>query len=96
MFAFQDWEANRALRYQTFHSHPEARPNRPSAKKYKPPEALTDSIHNLSDKRIQRMLDGYFLDMYFMSLRSCPCLSRRCEGRVRRGECTIRWYGYPC
>ena len=75
MFAFQDWEANRALRYQTFHSHPEARPNRPSAEKYKPPEALADSIHDLSDKRIQRMLDGYFLDMYL-----CLCeVARVCR-----------------
>lgn len=75
MFAFQDWEANRALRYQTFHSHPEARPNRPSAEKYKPPEALVDSIHDLSDKRIQHMLDGYFLDMYL-----CLCeVARVCR-----------------
>ena len=75
MFAFQDWEANRALRYQTFHSHPEARPNRPSAEKYKPPEALADSIHDLSDKRIQHMLDGYFLDMYL-----CLCeVARVCR-----------------
>ena len=64
MFAFHNWEENRALRYQTFHSHPEARPNRPSAKKYKPPEALENSVRDLSDKRMRRMLDGYFLDMY--------------------------------
>ena len=75
MFAFQDWEANRALRYQTFHSHPEARPNRPSAEKYKPPEALDASVRDLSDKRIQRMLDGYFLDMYL-----CLCeVARVCR-----------------
>ena len=64
MFAFHNWEENRALRYQTFHSHPEARPNRPSAEKYKPPEALENSVRDLSDKRMRRMLDGYFLDMY--------------------------------
>lgn len=75
MFAFQNWEANRALRYQTFHSHPEARPNRPSAEKYKSPEALEHSIHDLSDKRMQRMLDGYFLDMYL-----CLCeVARVCR-----------------
>ena len=75
MFAFQDWEANRALRYQTFHSHPEARPNRPSTGRYKPPEALEASIRDLSDKRIQRMLDGYFLDMYL-----CLCeVARVCR-----------------
>ena len=75
MFAFHNWEENRALRYQTFHSHPEARPNRPSAEEYKSPEALENSIHDLSDKRMQRMLDGYFLDMYL-----CLCeVARVCR-----------------
>ncbi len=75
MFAFHDWEANRALRYQTFHSHPEARPNRPSAGRYKPPEALDGNVRDLSDKRLQRMLDGYFLDMYL-----CLCeVARVCR-----------------
>ena len=64
MFAFHDWEANRALRYQTFHSHPEARPKRPSAKEYEAPESLERNIYNLSDQRMQRMLRGYFFDMY--------------------------------
>ena len=75
MFAFHNWKENRALRYQTFHSHPEARPNRPSAEKYKPPEALENSVRDLSDKRMRRMLDGYFLDMYL-----CLCeVTRVCN-----------------
>lgn len=75
MFAFLDWEANRALRYQTFHSHPEARPDRPAAEKYKPPKALSSSIRDLRDKRMQRMLEGYFLDMYL-----CLCeVARVCR-----------------
>ena len=75
MFAFHNWEENRELRYQTFHSHPEARPNRPSAEKYKPPEALENSVRDLSDKRMRRMLDGYFLDMYL-----CLCeVTRVCN-----------------
>ena len=79
MFAFHNWEANRALRYQTFHSHPEARPNRPSAEKYKPPEALENSVRDLSDKRIRRMLDGYFLDIYL-----CLCeVARVCRKGAR-------------
>ena len=79
MFAFHDWEANRTLRYQTFHSHPEARPNRPSAEKYKPPEALEDSVRDLSDKRMKRMLNGYFLDMYL-----CLCeVARVCRKGAR-------------
>ena len=64
MFAFQDWEANRALRYQSFHSHPEARPKRPSTKGYETPELLTRTIRALGDPRIQQMLCGYFLDLY--------------------------------
>ena len=75
MFAFHNWEANRALRYQTFHSHPEARPNRPLAKRYKPPKALTSTIRDLTDKRMQCMLEGYFLDMYL-----CLCeVARVCR-----------------
>ena len=75
LFAFHDWEANRALRYQTFHSHPEARPDRPLAKTYQPPKALDSAICNLSDKRMQHMLSGYFLDMYL-----CICeVARVCR-----------------
>lgn len=64
MFGFQDWRENRALRYQMFHSHPEARPNRPTATEYKPPKLLHESVRTLSNKRIKHMLYGYFLDMY--------------------------------
>lgn len=79
MFGFQDWEANRALRYQMFHSHPEARPNRPGTPGYIPPENLLESVRTLSDKRIQRMLVGYFLDMYL-----CLCeVARVCQHGAR-------------
>ena len=55
----------RTLRYQTFQSHPEAKPNRPrTAKHYKIPRSLEDCISTLADNRIRRMLEGYFLDMY--------------------------------
>ena len=64
MFAFLDWEENRALRYQSFHSHPEARPARPPADEYVAPERLERSIDHLKDVRIPRMLRGYFLDMH--------------------------------
>lgn len=64
MFAFHDWNTNRALRYQTFHSHPEARPARPAAVEYVPPGRLESTITGLSDKRVSDMLRGYFLDMY--------------------------------
>ena len=64
MFMFHDWEANRTLRYQTFHSHPEARPNRPKAVSYEFPVVLEHTTRQLSDARIRRMLRGYFLDMF--------------------------------
>ena len=64
MFEFLDWERLRKLRYQSFHSHPEAQPERPAAHEYEPPASLADIIPGLSDKRIERMLRGYFLDMY--------------------------------
>ena len=64
MFAFYGWEETRTLRYQTFHSHPEARPKRPSAERYRPPMALEESVRDMRDGRMRRMLEGYFLDMY--------------------------------
>lgn len=63
-FAFHDWESNRSLRYQTFHSHPEARPTRPPSDAYRPPAHLDHIIRDLGDKRVQQMIHGYFLDMY--------------------------------
>ena len=79
MFRFHDWEANRALRYQMFHSNPEARPNRPSSGRYKPPKALKGCVSALTNRRLQRMLDGYFLDMYL-----CLCeIGRVCRKGAR-------------
>ena len=64
MFDFLDWNRLRELRYQSFHSHPEAHPERPLAKEYEPPATLEESVQDIQDKRIRRMLRGYFLDMY--------------------------------
>lgn len=64
MFAFLSWQQNRTLRYQTFHSHPEARPNRPEADGYTMPGNLGDYVGAIDDVRIRRMLKGYFIDMY--------------------------------
>jgi len=79
MFAFLDWEETRQLRYQSFHSHPEARPKRPQVNGYEQPIALTRAIERirktLKDQRIPRMLEGYFLDMY-LALRE---MRRVCE-----------------
>jgi len=68
MLAFLDWEETRRLRYQSFHSHPEARPERPEAHGYALPGQLTDVLKRIEQKsrdlRVPRMIEGYFLDMY--------------------------------
>lgn len=68
MFAFLTWEQTRRLRYQSFHSHPEARPNRPDAEMYREPAPLTRVLARIEaanpDRRIVKMLRGYFLDMF--------------------------------
>lgn len=72
MFAFLDWDEARALRYQTFHSHPEARPERPPLDAYRPPASLLEAVAKVrskeKDSRVPRMLEGYFADM-FVALR---------------------------
>jgi hypothetical protein len=68
MFGFYGWHETRDLRYQTFHSHPEAKPIRKRVRSYKAPSLLTRAIKQIRnqkiDRRISRMLDGYFLDMH--------------------------------
>jgi len=64
MFDFLDFDENRALRHQSFESHPESRPERPQTKNYKPPQKLERSIRELEDGRLRHMLRGYFLDMH--------------------------------
>jgi len=68
MFGFLDWEGTRKLRYQSFHSHPEAHPERPNANWYVPPRSLARAVARIrrktSEPRIPGMLEGYFLDMY--------------------------------
>ena len=76
MFGLLDWEETRRLRYQSFHSHPEARPKRPTKNGYISPKRLTQTITRLkkegNDPRIPLLLEGYFLDMYI-----CLCEIRR-------------------
>ena len=80
MLEFLDWGRLRELRYQSFHSHPEARPKRPEAGGYEPPEALEGIIAGLRDERIIRMLRGYFLDMH-LTLREI-CRVCRADAKV--------------
>ena len=68
MFGFLDRIELRKLRYQSFHSHPEARPERPAAKDYAPPPGLVRAVAEIraksNDPRVPRMIEGYFLDLY--------------------------------
>jgi hypothetical protein len=69
MFLFLNWSQTRLLRYQSFESHPEAKPKRPSATNdYVRPVRLSRILSRLEkhklDDRIIRMLNGYFLDSY--------------------------------
>ena len=93
MFEFLDWNKNRELRYQSFHSHPEARPRRPSACDYVPPERLEGSIEHIEEPRIRRMLRGYFLDMY-LCLREIGRVTRK-GGKIALVVGNARYGGKP-
>lgn len=83
MFGFLDWEETRRLRYQSFHSHPESRPERPDASRYTRPQELVESLGKVArsavDRRVLTMLDGYFVDMY-LCLRE---MARVCRSGAR-------------
>ncbi len=68
MFGFLDWEGTRRLRYQMFHSHPEARPDRPATGDYEEPPFIAKAIRRIATyrerTRIVEMLHGYFLDLF--------------------------------
>lgn len=74
MLNFLNWEETRRLRYQSFHSHPEAKPERPDIAGYVRPRRLSLAINRLAkhviDPRVEAMLRGYFVDM-FICLREC-------------------------
>jgi site-specific DNA-methyltransferase (cytosine-N4-specific) len=82
MFAFYDSEGVRALRCQSLHSHPEARPIRSNAGGYECPAGLLGALRRLREKhadpRVIRMLDGYFVDLY-LCLRE---LARVCKPKA--------------
>lgn len=75
MFGFLDWKKTRWLRYQSFESHPEARPERPIFKDYIEPVTLSCALAQLErtnpDPRIPPMLRGYFLDMFLVLREAC-------------------------
>jgi hypothetical protein len=71
-FGFLDEQKTKALRYQSFASHPEARPRRPDLGGYREPDQLTALIAEIASRitdrreswRIPTMLTGYFQDLY--------------------------------
>jgi len=97
MLAFLDWEDTRRLRYQSFHSHPEARPERPGAHSYTLPGQLGDVLKRIEkksqDPRVPRMIEGYFLDMY-LCLRE---VARVCKsgGRIAFVVGNAQYCGMP-
>jgi DNA modification methylase len=68
MFGFLDWKDTKDLRYQSFHSHPEAHPTRSDLSDYLQPERLGRIVEKIrkakEDSRLLKMLLGYFQDMY--------------------------------
>lgn len=84
MFGFLSWEETRAVRYQSIHSHPEARPQRPECPEYNQPSRLHRALVQLEvsglDPKILQMLKGYFLDMH-LCLKECKRVVKP-EGRI--------------
>jgi len=68
MYGFLDWEKTRAIRHQSFHSHPESNPIRPDYTDYTAPNILKNCLAEVEKRtpnpRIMKMLKGYFIDMY--------------------------------
>lgn len=85
MFGFLDWEQTRRLRYQSFQSHPEARPVRGAAEGYVQPPGLMRAVAEITargeSQRIVRMIEGYFVDLYLV-LRE---IRRVCKPEARVG-----------
>jgi hypothetical protein len=69
MFGLLGYEQTKRLRYQSFESHPEARPIRPASNGYCQPRGVGQLLRELeekrADKRMPRMLKGYFADIYY-------------------------------
>ena len=97
LFGFLTETELRSLRHQTIQSHPESRPRRPKADGYNPPELLSETIFKLAnrgaDRRIERMLYGYFIDMHlFLSEARRVC---RCDARIAVVVGNVQYVGVP-
>jgi len=101
-FAFLDWGQLRDLRYQSFSSHPEAKPDRPKTTgSFREPADLTRKIRNIGDLitdsrakiRIPRMLHGYFQDMHLVLSEISRVL--RPDSRAALVVGNVRYCGVP-
>jgi hypothetical protein len=97
MLCLLSWEETRDLRYQSFHSHPESRPDRPRANCYSAPDSLLHIVKSMQrtscDKRIPEMLQGYFLDIY-LCLREIRRVCRS-QARIALVVGNARYDGHP-
>lgn len=79
LFAFLNQEEIKTLRYQSFESHVESRPQRNDGAGYNEPALLKSTLAQLKgkvhDERIPPMLGGYFKDCY-LNLKTCVPLMR--------------------
>lgn len=67
LFLFMGERHLKRLRYQNLRSHVEARPIHTQHRKWKPPHKLKlvmDVLSNVHDRRVPRMILGYFEDIY--------------------------------
>ena len=68
MTGFLTWQETKQLRRQSIQSHPESRPERPGSERYSQPEKLGRVLARLKedhvDRRIPKMLGGYFRDIW--------------------------------
>jgi len=97
LFGFLDVDGARQLRYQSLHSHPEARPRRPAAPEYVCPPGLAQAVAQIRarerDARVGRMLEGYFLDLYLV-LREIRRVCRS-QARVALVVGNVQYQGVP-
>lgn len=99
MFGFLNWEQTRRLRYQSFHSHPEAHPVRCKAEGYTQPTRLASAVAEIQrtekDPRVTNMIEGYFLDMYLVLQEVCRVCKRKARVAFVVGNAQYRGLAIP-
>jgi SAM-dependent methyltransferase len=99
LFALLNDDQIKPLRYQSFQSHPEAHPNRPSNGSYRQPRALARLLSQLKtesgDPRIPRMLEGYFKDIHCMLAELARILRPGARAAVVIGNVQYNGVAFP-